>query len=121
MQTAKVATSQASTSDSPVRKRVKSVDDSVAAPPPIQAKAKKAAAPERKQTTPRHSKAPAKKPAAAPAHDTKAKASQKDDVEVGFEDSEQQAQDRQVFKAIAGHAAATAAVKRYNLRSANRD
>jgi hypothetical protein len=83
MQTAKVATSQASTSDSPVRKRVKSVDDSVAAPPPIQAKAKKAAAPERKQTTPRHSKAPAKKPAAAPAHDTKAKASQKDDVEVG--------------------------------------
>ncbi|KAI9917278.1 hypothetical protein PsorP6_013195 [Peronosclerospora sorghi] len=35
--------------------------------------------------------------------------------------AEMQSQDRQVFKAIAGHAAATAAVKRYNLRSAPGD
>ncbi|KAG6591069.1 CK1/CK1 protein kinase [Phytophthora cinnamomi] len=124
---AKVVVSQESTSDSPVRKRVKSVDEGLTAPPPGSAKAKKAAVPEKKKTTPRHSKAPTKK-AAAPAHNSKpraSKASKKekeahDDVEVEFVGSVDP-QDREVFKAIAGHAAATAAIKRYNLRSATRD
>ncbi|KAJ8544270.1 hypothetical protein ON010_g11998 [Phytophthora cinnamomi] len=116
---AKVVVSQESTSDSPVRKRVKSVDEGLTAPPPGSAKAKKAAVPEKKKTTPRHSKAPTKK-AAAPAHNSKpraSKASKKekeahDDVEVEFVGSVDP-QDREVFKAIAGHAAATAAIKRH--------
>ncbi|KAE9016959.1 hypothetical protein PR003_g12441 [Phytophthora rubi] len=119
----KVAASQESTSDSPVRKRVKSVDEGLTAPPPGPAKAKKAAAPEKKRT-PRHSKVTAKKAAAA-THSPKTRASKKDDeaaedVEVEIVGSVA-SQDREVFKAIAGHAAATAAIKRYNLRSTNRD
>ncbi|ETK71409.1 CK1/CK1 protein kinase, variant 1 [Phytophthora nicotianae CJ01A1] len=116
------AASQESTTDSPVRKRVKSVDEDLTAPPPTAAKAKKATAPEKKKTTPRHSKQPKK--ASAPASKVRKtnKKDQKhddDDVEVeGVGVGGVRPQDREVFKAIAGHAAATAAVKRYNLRSA---
>ncbi|OWZ24142.1 Casein kinase I [Phytophthora megakarya] len=119
---AKIAVaSQESAADSPVRKRVKSVDEGVAASPPVATKPKKTIPSEKKKASPRHSKAPAKK-----ALDTKVKTNKPskknfevDEDEVEFV-GEVRAQDREVFKAIAGHAAATAAVnavKRYNLRS----
>ncbi|GMF16307.1 unnamed protein product [Phytophthora fragariaefolia] len=106
-----VAASQESTSDSPVRKRVKSVDAGVAASPVAPAKARKAAAPEeKKNSTPHHSKAPSAKTRGS-------KKVKEVDEHVHVESVD--AQERQVFKAIAGHAAATAAVKRYNLRNRN--
>ncbi|KAG6961238.1 hypothetical protein JG688_00009210 [Phytophthora aleatoria] len=114
------AASQESASNSPVRKRVKSVDEGLTAPPPAAAKAKKAAASEKKKPIPRHSKASKKAAGSAPKVSKTSKKDQEadeDDVEVKYVD-DVRPQDREVFKAIAGHAAATAAVKRYNLRSA---
>ncbi|KAH7464870.1 Casein kinase 1-like protein 13 [Phytophthora ramorum] len=126
--TAKAVASHESTTESPVRKRVKSVDEGVKAPP-VPVKPKKVAPNEKKKATSRHSKTATKK-ATVPVHDTKPKpnkehevendSTEEDEVEVEVAD-DVQAQDRQVFKAIAGHAAATAAVKRYNLRSAYRE
>ncbi|KAF4028661.1 Protein kinase domain [Phytophthora infestans] len=116
------AATQESATDSPVRKRVKSADEVPTVPPPTAAKTEKINAPEKKKATPRHSKAPTKK-AAAPfpkgsnASKKDQQAADKDGVEVECT-SDVRPQDREVFKAIAGHAAATAAVKRYNLRSA---
>eukprot|EP00644_Phytophthora_capsici_P001619 jgi/Phyca11/557439/estExt2_Genewise1Plus.C_PHYCAscaffold_1120053 len=110
---AKVAiASQESASDSPVRKRTKSVDESSKAPPPIAVKTKRTAAPEKKKITPRRSKK------VAPKVNRASKKSGKLEEETVEDESDVRPQDREVFKAIAGHAAATAAVKRYNLRSA---
>ncbi|KAL3669067.1 hypothetical protein V7S43_005451 [Phytophthora oleae] len=119
-QVAKVAvTSQESLSDSPVRKRVKSVDEGFKAPPPIAIKTKRAAAAEKKKTTPHRSKkAVPKASRASKKNDKLDEKTIEDDVDVEYE-NDVRPQDREVFKAIAGHAAATAAVKRYNLRSAH--
>ncbi|KAG7397291.1 Serine/threonine-protein kinase vrk1 [Phytophthora boehmeriae] len=123
---AKVGATNNSPSQSPARKRVKSADvenleqlDFAVEPAPAKAKATA-----KKKSTPRNGvlhKGAATKDVEATA-DTKPKAKKtrkvvKEPGEVNAVTDDVRRQDREVFKAIAGHAAATAAVKRYNLRS----
>lgn len=113
IKTAGLASSQESATKSPIRKRVKNADDEPPASLPVVANTKKTA--KAKTTSRTDSKAVSRK-AAAPAHDAK-RTKQKDvDLELAHASN-----DREVFKAIAGHAAATAAIKRYNLRSAHHE
>ena len=105
--------------ESPVRKRIKKVANEFSAPPLVAAKISKAGRSEKtKAAASRYSTATATN-GAAPAHETTAKATKprKKDEKVHAKRVDVLSQDRQVFKAIASHAAATAAVKRYNLRS----
>ncbi|CAI5716813.1 unnamed protein product [Peronospora effusa] len=119
---AKQVQSQEYATDSPVRKRVKNLDkESTALQTLVAAKTKKAVPFEKKRLNTRYRKAAAKKDA-APAHDTTSKTTKirKKDEDIHVKVVDVLPQDREVFKAIASHAAATAAVKRYNLRSAPR-
>lgn len=126
----KVVASSDSPSKSPARKRAKSIDmeelkldDAAAAAPPAKAKPKARAAPAAKRKTTPRNKTGAKKTAdlAESSKPKTRKADEESDVDDSNDDDDVRRQDRQVFKAIAGHAAATAAVKRYNLRSSNRN
>uniref|UniRef100_M4BBB6 Casein kinase I n=1 Tax=Hyaloperonospora arabidopsidis (strain Emoy2) TaxID=559515 RepID=M4BBB6_HYAAE len=109
--TAELTSSQASAVNSPIRKRVKSADEVLPAPLPAVTKTKKTA--KAKTTSRSNSKAISKQVAASDI-----KRTTKKDVTV---EPMHASNDREVFKAIAGHAAATAAIKRYNLRSAHQD
>uniref|UniRef100_M4BBB7 Casein kinase I n=1 Tax=Hyaloperonospora arabidopsidis (strain Emoy2) TaxID=559515 RepID=M4BBB7_HYAAE len=111
MLTAELTSSQASAVNSPIRKRVKSADEVLPAPLPAVTKTKKTA--KAKTTSRSNSKAISKQVAASDI-----KRTTKKDVTV---EPMHASNDREVFKAIAGHAAATAAIKRYNLRSAHQD
>uniref|UniRef100_A0AAV1UYE3 Casein kinase I n=1 Tax=Peronospora matthiolae TaxID=2874970 RepID=A0AAV1UYE3_9STRA len=109
--TAELTSSQVSAVNSPIRKRVKSADDVLPAPLLAVTKTKKTA--KAKTTSRSSSKAISKQVAASDV-----KRTPKIDVIV---EPMHASKDREVFKAIAGHAAATAAIKRYNLRSAHQD
>ncbi|CAH0516652.1 unnamed protein product [Peronospora belbahrii] len=118
----KVTLLQESSSDNPECKRIKSMDEGMTARPLGTTNIKKTAPPEKKKTRPRYSKAPAK--VAALGNDITPKATTKTgkNHEDGLvEHVNVLPKDREVFKAIASHAAATAAVKRYSLRSMNRE
>ncbi|RQM09640.1 hypothetical protein DD237_006646 [Peronospora effusa] len=111
---AKQVQSQEYATDSPVRKRVKNVDKESTAPQAlVAAKTKKAVPFEKKRLNTRYRKAAAKKDA-APAHDTTSKTTKirKKDEDIHVKVVDVLPQDREVFKAIASHAAATAALLR---------
>ncbi|TDH72562.1 hypothetical protein CCR75_003678 [Bremia lactucae] len=103
--------SQESTIKSPMQKRIKKFgkDCSVSAVEP-----KKTAPPEKEKERSRQSRTSNGKATASPLNTSKASgADQANKEEIGVEDGNSvRPQDREVFKAVAGHAAATAAVKR---------
>ncbi|KAI9916785.1 hypothetical protein PsorP6_017887 [Peronosclerospora sorghi] len=111
---ATASASQKSTVDVSARKRVKSVDEGLTTGSLSAAKTIKS---EKKRTAARPGKIPAKK-GTKPSSQTALKGRKTRNTSV--QHAEMQSQDRQVFKAIAGHAAATAAVKRPLLMSDDR-
>lgn len=113
------AASKMSTLNSPLHKRVKGNDKEHTGPPPVAAKTRKAST-NKKKITLHSTKAPARKAvtSARKARKTSKLGHEADDVKDEVEYvGKTRPQDREVYRAVAGHAAATAALKRYNLRS----